>query len=84
MPITKEEGANTEPRCRIPFPPKTERWVVPMDHQKLTWLQTELSKLFSQLLGEEVELTVAEALQVASALGCTHPEIPGKLVSQFN
>ncbi len=55
-----------------------------MDHQKLTWLQTELSKLFSQLLGEEVELTVAEALQVASALGCTHPEIPGKLVSQFN
>jgi len=39
-----------------------------MDHCNPLWLQTELSKLLSCLLEEEVNLSVEEALQIASQL----------------
>ena len=37
-----------------------------MDHCNSLWPQTELSKLLSRLLEEEVNLSVEEALQIAT------------------
>ena len=59
-----------------------------MDHQYLKWLQTELSEVFSHILGKEVDLTSEQALRVTLALSSKHrpssadmkSEIPKKVV----
>ncbi len=40
------------------------QWVNTMDHTQFRWLQFELSRLLSQVLGEEVSLTPLETLRV--------------------
>jgi hypothetical protein len=39
-----------------------------MDHRSLSWLQTELSKAFSQIIGKEVNLSPEQALEVVSVM----------------
>ena len=39
-----------------------------MDHARIEWLQSELSKHFSQLTGKEVQLTRQEAVFIATVV----------------
>ena len=51
----------------MPSPsPFSERWVVPMNHEHLMWLQMELARIVSRLTGEEVVLTLEETRQFVS------------------
>ena len=55
-----------------------------MNHQRLVWLQAELSRIFSQLLGEEVNLSPVEALQIASTIGQSTSKTGAEFISQVN
>ena len=44
-----------------------------MDHRRLKWLQTELSRVFSRITGEEVEFSAEEALYIVSVLNQGSP-----------
>ena len=39
-----------------------------MDHANMKWLQAELSRIFSQLTGEEVDLSTEETLHIVLAM----------------
>lgn len=66
MPIYRDTGLTNPARCR-----RAEayfniiRWVVPMNRQATSRLQSDLSKLLSHLLEEDVALSEMQARQIA-------------------
>jgi hypothetical protein len=48
------------------------RWVIPMHRQPMSRLQSDLSKLFSHLLEEDIVLSPYQAHQIASQVTLTY------------
>ena len=63
--------------------PHPGKWVIRMDHSQFRWLQSELSRLLSQVLGEEVRLTATETLRVLWVLKSDRWQGPADIATSY-